>query len=182
MSDMITLHGRTFRKMIDAQDIDAAVSRVAVAVNEQYKDKECPLVLGILNGSFMFLSDLVKKFEFDAELSFLKLSSYAGTESLGKVKSLIGLTGNIEGRNIIVVEDIVDSGSTIRHIDRQLKALSPASISYCTLFFKPGNYKETIDIDFKAMNIGNEFIVGYGLDFDGLGRTYKDIYVIDDEQ
>ncbi len=182
MTDKITLHGRAFKKMIDASEIDAAVSKVAQQLNEKFRDmEESPLVLGILNGSFMFMSDLVKKFDFDAELSFLKLSSYEGTESVGTVKSLIGLNNSIEGRHVIVIEDIVDSGTTIRHIDNDLKSRNPASVSYCTLFFKPGNYTETINIDFKAMDIGNEFIVGYGLDFDYLGRTYKDIYVIDNE-
>ena len=162
MENTIQLHDKKFRIMIPAEQIDKAVDAVAQRINADYAGKETPLFLGILNGSFMFMSDLIKKIEFQNELSFVKLASYDGTCSTGCVKSLIGLNNPIEGRHVIIVEDIVD----------------PASVEVCTLFFKPGSYRKTLPIKYRAMEIGNEFIVGYGLDYDQLGRSLKDIYVV----
>lgn len=178
MEDIITLHDRKFRIMIPAEQIDKAVAAVAERINADYGDKETPLFLGILNGSFMFMSDLIKKIEFNNELSFVKLASYEGTCSTGCVKSLIGLSNSIEGRHVIVVEDIVDTGESIEYMVCDLKAQKPASLEVCTLFFKPGSYRKQIPIKYRAMEIGNEFIVGYGLDYDQLGRSLKDIYVV----
>lgn len=178
MENTIRLHDRNFKIMIPAEQIDQAVEAVAQRINADYAGKETPLFLGILNGSFMFMSDLIKKIEFNNELSFVKLSSYEGTASTGQVRSLIGLNGSIEGRHVIVVEDIVDTGESIEHMILDLKARKPASIAVCTLFFKPGSYRKQIPIDYRAMEIGNEFIVGYGLDYDQLGRSLKDIYVV----
>ena len=140
MGDTIKLHDKEFKIMIPAAEIDRAVEAVAQRINHDYADKETPLFLGILNGSFMFMSDLIKKIEFQNELSFVKLSSYEGTESSGTVRSLIGLNGSIEGRHVIVVEDLVDTGESIDHMLRDLEARNPASIEVCTLFFKPGPY------------------------------------------
>lgn len=181
MKNTIKLHDKTFRVMIPAAEIDRAVEAVAQRINADYKDKPTPLFLGILNGSFMFMSDLIKKIEFNNELSFVKLASYEGTASTGDVKQLIGLTGSIEGRHVIVVEDIVDTGVSIEHMIRDLERHRPASIEVCTLFFKPGSYRKQIPIRYRAMEIGNEFIVGYGLDYDQLGRSLKDIYVVTEE-
>lgn len=178
MKDIIQLHDKKFRVMIPAEEIDRAVEAVAQRINDDYRDKETPLFVGVLNGSFMFMSDLIKKIEFNNELSFVKLSSYEGTASTGQIRSLIGLNGSIEGRHVIVVEDIVDTGESIEHMILDLKARKPASIAVCTLFFKPGSYRKQIPIDYRAMEIGNEFIVGYGLDYDQLGRSLKDIYVV----
>ena len=174
MKDVIQLHDKKFRVMIPAAKIDEAVQAVADRINADYADKETPLFVGVLNGSFMFMSDLIKKIEFNNELSFVKLSSYAGTESTGEVKSLIGLNGSIEGRHVIVVEDIVDTGESIEHMIRDLEARRPASIAVCTLFFKPGSYRKQVPIRYRAMEIGNEFIVGYGLNYDQLGRSLKE--------
>ncbi len=178
MENVIKLHDKKFRIMISAEEIDAAVTAVAQRINADYKEKETPLFLGILNGSFMFMSDLIKKIEFNAELSFVKLASYEGTASTGKVKNLIGLNGSIEGRHVIIVEDIVDTGESIEHMIADLEQRKPTSISVCTLFFKPGSYRKTRPIEYRAMEIGNEFIVGYGLDYNQLGRGFKDIYVV----
>lgn len=178
MEDIIQLHDRKFRVMIPAEEIDRAVSAVADRLNADYADKETPLFLGILNGSFMFMSDLIKKIEFQNELSFVKLASYEGTASTGVVKSLIGLNGSIEGRHVIIVEDIVDTGESIEHMVRDLEARKPASIEVCTLFYKPASYRKPYPIKYRAMEIGNEFIVGYGLDYDQLGRSLKDVYVV----
>lgn len=178
MKETIKLHDKTFRVMIPAEEIDRAVQAVADRINHDYAGVDTPLFVGVLNGSFMFMSDLIKKIEFNNELSFVKLSSYAGTSSTGAVKSLIGLNGSIEGRHVIIVEDIVDTGESIEHMIRDLEARKPASVEVCTLFFKPGSYGKRYPIRYRAMEIGNEFIVGYGLDYDQLGRSLKDIYVV----
>jgi len=178
MKDIIKLHDRKFKIMIPAEKIDEAVSGGAPGLKEGFGHKETPLFVGVLNGSFMFMSDLIKKIEFNNELSFVKLASYEGTCSSGCVKSLIGLNGSIEGRHVIVVEDIVDTGESIEYMICDLKAQKPASLEVCTLFFKPGSYRKQIPIKYRAMEIGNEFIVGYGLDYDQLGRSLKDIYVV----
>ena len=166
MEDIIKLHDKKFRIMIPAAKIDEAVAAVACRINEDYRD------------SFMFMSDLIKKIEFNNELSFVKLASYEGTCSTGCVKNLIGLNNSIEGRHVIIVEDIVDTGESIEHMIGELKSHNPASIEVCTLFFKPGSYRKQLPIKYRAMEIGNEFIVGYGLDYDQLGRSLKDIYVV----
>ena len=178
MEETITLHDKKFRIMIPAEKIDEAVSAVAARINADYADKQTPLFVGVLNGSFMFMSDLIKKIEFQNELSFVKLASYEGTASTGEVKSLIGLNTPIEGRHVIIVEDIVDTGESIDHMIGELERRHPASIAVCTLFFKPGSYRKQRQIKYRGMEIGNEFIVGYGLDYDQLGRSLKDIYVV----
>ena len=124
------------------------------------------------------LSDLLKKIDFCCEISFVKLSSYCGTCSSGEVTNLIGLNRDIAGRDVIIVEDIVDTGASIEHMVAELQRHNPASIRVCTLFFKPKAYTRSIPIDYPAMEIGNEFIVGYGLDYDQLGRNLKDVYVV----
>lgn len=178
MDKVIKLHDRKFRVMIPAAKIDEAVTAVAQRINADYVDKDTPLFVGVLNGSFMFMSDLIKKIEFNSELSFVKLASYEGTQTTGDVKCLIGLNQSLEGRHVIIVEDIVDTGESIERMVRDLEKLHPASIAVCTLFFKPGSYRKQIPIDYRAMEIGNEFIVGYGLDYNQLGRNLKDIYVV----
>lgn len=178
MDKVINLHDRKFRVMIPAAKIDEAVTAVAQRINADYADKDTPLFVGVLNGSFMFMSDLIKKIEFNSELSFVKLASYEGTQTTGDVKCLIGLNQSLEGRHVIIVEDIVDTGESIERMVRDLEKLHPASIAVCTLFFKPGSYRKQIPIDYRAMEIGNEFIVGYGLDYNQLGRNLKDIYVV----
>ena len=158
MEDIIKLHDKKFRIMIPAAKIDEAVAAVACRINEDYRDKPTPLFVGVLNGSFMFM--------------------YEGTCSTGCVKNLIGLNNSIEGRHVIIVEDIVDTGESIEHMIGELKSHNPASIEVCTLFFKPDSYRKQLPIKYRAMEIGNEFIVGYGLDYDQLGRSLKDIYVV----
>lgn len=178
MMDEIKLHDKKFKVMIPAEKIDEAVSEVARRINEDYAGKETPLLIGVLNGSFMFMSDLVKKIDFNVELSFVKVASYEGESSRGTVKNLIGLNNDIRGRHVIIVEDIVDTGISITHMMEMLKVYAPASLEVCTLFFKPGSYRMDVPIKYAAMNIGNEFIVGYGLDYNQLGRNFKDIYVV----
>ncbi len=182
MNNTIKLHNLNFKTMIPAAQIEAAVSRVASQINSDYANcTTTPLLVGVLNGSFMFLSDLAKELEFNCEISFIKLASYSGTKTSGEVSELIGLNHSIEGRDLIIVEDIVDSGTSIEHTIKMLSGRGANSIKVCTLFFKPEAYTKEIAIDYKAFDIGNEFIVGYGLDYDQLGRTLKDIYVVCDE-
>ncbi len=178
MKEEIQLLDKKFKIMIPAEKIDEAVSKVAAQINRDYADKENPVFIGILNGSFMFMSDLLKKIEFNCELSFVKMSSYSGTSTTGQVKELIGLNNSLEGRHVIIVEDIVDTGVSIKHSLEQLSKHNPASLAVCTLFFKPEAYRMERPIEYAAMNIGNEFIVGYGLDYNQMGRNMKDIYVV----
>ena len=179
MADKITLNDKVFRVMIPAEQIDAAVDRVATSLNERYAGRT-PIFLGVLSGSFLFLSDLVRKTTFNSQLSFVKISSYEGTESTGKVKQQLGVDFDIEGRDIIIVEDIIETGHSMNYLLNYLKERNPASISICTLFFKPEKFLYEYKVDYVALSIGNEFIVGYGLDYNQLGRNLKDIYVIDE--
>ncbi|MFR9497649.1 MAG: hypoxanthine phosphoribosyltransferase [Rikenellaceae bacterium] len=181
MESKIQLKELKFEVMISGEKIDQAVADVADRINKDYAEVQTPLFLGVLNGSFMFMSDLMKKIEFNSELSFVKMASYEGTSTTGQVKNLIGLSDSIEGRHVIIVEDIVDSGNSIEHLMALLGPLNPASVKVCTLFLKPQAYPKDIPIDYVALEIGNEFIVGYGLDYDQLGRNLKDIYVVCNE-
>lgn len=177
MEKIVKLHDREFHVMITAEKIEQAIDRIAEKINQDYVGVERPILLGVLNGSFIFLADLARKLNFRCEVSFVKLASYDGCSSTGKVQELIGLNNSIEGRNVIIVEDIVDSGRSIKYMLQTLRAKKVASVKVATLFFKPKAYKENETIDYPAMEIGNEFIVGYGLDYDQLGRELKDIYV-----
>ena len=179
MNNKITLNDKNFRVLIPAEDIDKAVSRVAEQLNERYNGR-APIFLGVLSGSFHFLSDLVRKIDFESQVTFVKLSSYNGTESTGNVTQQLGIDIDIEGRDIIIVEDIVETGHSMSYLLDYLKAKRPASVAICTLFFKPDKFLYNYKIDYTALSIGNEFIVGYGLDYNQLGRNLKDIYVIDE--
>jgi hypoxanthine phosphoribosyltransferase len=180
----IKIHDRTFRVMIPAAEIDVAIEAMAARINADYAARAAvqpPLFLGVLNGSFMFASELIKKIGFHCEISFVKLSSYVGTGSTGKVSELIGLKNNIEGRDVIIIEDIVDTGESMEHLLRSLAGHRPASVEIATLFFKPGAFTRDFPVKYRALEIGNEFIVGFGLDYNELGRNFKDIYVVCDE-
>lgn len=179
MEKKIKLQDKVFKVMIPAEEIDKAVERVAEKLNERYEG-HTPVFLGVLSGSFLFLSDLVRKTTFDSQLAFVKISSYEGTESTGNVKQQFGVDFDIEGRDIIIVEDIVETGHSMNYLLDHLRRKNPASISICTLFFKPEKFLYEYPIDYTALSIGNEFIVGYGLDYNQLGRNLKDIYVVDE--
>ena len=137
-----------------------------------------PLFISVLNGSFMFTADLMKHLTMPCEVSFVKLASYEGTSSTGKVKELVGLGDDITGRTVVIVEDIVDTGLTMKQLVETLRARGPKDIKIATLLVKPDKLKVELDINYVAMNIPNDFIVGYGLDYDGLGRNYRDIYTV----
>ncbi|MFA5713031.1 MAG: hypoxanthine phosphoribosyltransferase [Bacteroidales bacterium] len=179
MSKKIKIDNLEFQLYIPENKIVDSIKRVAEKLNDHYPQNGIPIVLSVLNGSFLFTADLVKMLKFECEISFVKLSSYrGGLYSSGEVKELIGLSGSVKGRDVIVVEDIVDSGSTLLEIDRILKENGAASVKYCTLLFKPENYSQNLPIHYIGLEIANEFVVGYGLDYNNLGRHYKDIYVV----
>ena len=174
----VTIHEHTFKIKITSAEINKAVGKVAQRINYQLKGRK-PLFLAVLNGSFMFASDLMKKIKIDCEISFVKVSSYEGTSTTGNIKQLIGLNEDITGRTIIIIEDIVDTGTTIENVFEQLEALGAADIKVATLLFKPEAYTKNVPIDYVAITVPNDFLVGYGLDYNGLGRNLKDIYVVD---
>lgn len=175
--DKITLHDREFEIMIPAEKIEEAVTNVATKISNDYRDGERPLIVSILNGSFIFCADLVRKLDILCDISFVKLASYEGCSSTGRVKELVGVNCDVKGRDVIIVEDIVDSGVSIKFALTMLRSMGAKSVRVCTLFFKPAAYKGDEVIDYPAMEIGNDFIVGYGLDYNELGRQFKDIYV-----
>lgn len=173
----IDIKDKTFETLIPEEEILRRVKVVADKISNDLKGKN-PLLLGVLNGSFIFAADLMRMLTIESEISFVKMSSYEGTGSTGNVKKLVGLNENIEGRTVVIVEDIVDSGLTMERMLEYLKDFKPAEIRICTLLLKPENLKRKLDIDYVAMEIPNDFIVGYGLDYDGLGRNLRDIYVV----
>ena len=174
----VKLKDKEFGVSIPAEKIQSIISEIAQKINTDYKDKNVPLFISILNGSFMFTADLFKHIDFTCEVTFLKLTSYRGTSSTGSVRQLIGVNESIEGRDVIVLEDIVDTGITIEQILGQLKSFEPASVKVASLLFKPEAYQKEMKIDYIGMEIPNDFIVGYGLDYDGLGRNLADIYTL----
>ena len=179
--DKITLHDKRFKVCTSAAQIDEAIERVANQLNRDMAGVDTPIFLSVLNGSFMFTADLMRKINFQCDVAFIKLSSYEGTSSTGEVKQVMGLTESIAGRTVIIVEDIVETGGTIEEMFRILEKEGAAEIKVCTLLLKPDMYRKEIKIDYAALHIPNDFIVGYGLDYNKLGRQYKDIYVLDNE-
>ena len=180
MNTTIQVKDKRFSLSIKAEDIQKEVCRVADEINRDFADKN-PLFISILNGSFMFTSDLLRRITIPCQVSFVKLSSYEGTGSTGVIKEVVGLTEDIAGRAVIIVEDIVDTGLTMKQTLRTLGALNPESIHIATLLLKPDKLKVDLDINYVAMKIPNDFIVGYGLVYDGYGRNYADIYTLAEE-
>ena len=173
----IVLHDKAFEPFLSAHEVELAVDRVAGEVAKEYADKE-PLFIGVLNGAYFFASELLKRLPIACAITFVKVASYHGTSSTGTVAQLIGLTERIEGRHVVVLEDIVDTGNTVEHILASLAEHHPASVRIATLLFKPEAYTKNIPIDHVALRIPNAFVVGSGLDHDGLGRNLPGIYRI----
>jgi hypoxanthine phosphoribosyltransferase len=171
----VTIEDKTFGIYIQDQEIQQAIQTIANEMNVLYADKK-PIFISVLNGAFMFTADLLKKIEVPCELSFIKLSSYAGTTSTGTVKEIVGLQEEILGRDVIVIEDIIDTGITMQKIISQLELKNPASIRIATLLLKPDSVKVPINPDFVCFSIPDKFVVGYGLDLNGIGRNLPDIY------
>ena len=178
MTKNVKIHDKEFELFIPYEKIRSVIEEMAGKMNNDYKDKN-PLFICILNGSFMFAAEIFKRISLlDAEISFIKLASYSGTQTSGKVKELIGLNEDLTGRTIIVLEDIVDSGITIANTIEQIKAKNPAEIKIATLLLKPDALQTKVQLDYIGMKIPNDFIVGYGLDYDGRGRNLIDIYKV----
>lgn len=177
MVETVDLHDKSFAINIREERILEAVAKLAETINRDLEGEK-PLFVGVLNGSFMFLSDLMKQITIPCEISFVKVASYEGTSSTGQVKQLVGLNENIKDRTVVIVEDIVDTGNTIEDLFDSLKIQRPASIRVATLLFKPNSYSKDIPIDYRCLEVPNDFLVGYGLDYDGLGRNLKHIYKI----
>lgn len=172
---MIQLHDKHFVPFITAAQIDAAIAKMAQQAEEDLKG-EIPVFIGVLNGSFMVVSDFVKKYSQNCEVSFVKLSSYEGMATTSSVKQLIGLNKSLEGRSVVVIEDIVDTGNTIAELKKIFEGHNLKQLKIATLFFKPDAYKQDIKLDYIGFEIPDKFIVGYGLDYDELGRNLPEVY------
>jgi hypoxanthine phosphoribosyltransferase len=171
----IKVHDKEFTPYLSSSDIEKQVQRVADEINRDYADKK-PLFIAILNGAFVFAADLFKHITIEAEICFIKLASYKGVKSTGKVITAIGLDVDLYGRDIIIVEDIVDTGKTLSQFLPQLEHHHPASLKVASLLHKPSATVHSIKIDYLGFTIPDKFVVGYGLDYDGLGRNIKEIY------
>ena len=175
MSNSITIYDKTFYPFLSTEKIKARVTQLAQNINEDYKDR-APLFIAILNGSFMFTADLMKQVVVPSEVSFIKLASYQDMESSGQVKQLIGLNENIFGRNVVIVEDIIDNGITITGVLDLFQSLGPESLEVITLLRKPKGLKLGIDFKYVGFDIPDKFVVGYGLDYNGQGRNLSAIF------
>ena len=178
--ESIQIKDKKFAISITEEQILKEVDRVAAEINRDLKDKN-PLFLSVLNGSFMFTADLMKRITIPCEISFVKLASYQGISSTGKITEVIGVNEDISGRCVVIVEDIVDTGLTMQRLLETLGTRNPKEIHIASLLVKPEKLQVPLNIKYAAMSIPNDFIVGYGLDYDGLGRNYKDIYTVINE-
>ena len=178
--EKITLFDKTFKTMIPYSRIASAIDDVAANMNRDFEGcEDIPILLCVLNGSIMFMGELMQRLRFNCQIVSVKMTSYEGTSSTGRVKQAMGLTSDIKGRRVIIVEDIVDTGNTIVELKDILAEAGAAETYVCTLLYKPEAYTKDAKLDYIAMEIPNEFIVGFGLDYNELGRNYKDIYVLD---
>lgn len=173
----ITIKDKQFSISIPEEKIHAEIAHVAAEINRDLAGKD-PLFLSVLNGAFMFTADLMKMITIPCEISFVKLASYQGVSSTGVIKEVIGVSEDIAGRTLVIVEDIVDTGLTMQRLLETLGTRGPKEIKIASLLLKPGKLEVDLTVDYVAMEIPNDFIVGYGLDYDGFGRNYRDIYTL----
>ena len=176
----VTYNGLTFEPYIERETIQARIKELAKVITEEYRGKK-PLFVCVLNGAFPFASELFLNVDTDAEITFIRLKSYEGTSSSGVVKEVMGLTEDIAGRPVIVVEDIVDTGNTIHRLVKDLKAKNPESVKIATLLFKPESLTCDVNPEYVGFAIPPKFIIGFGLDLDGLARNLQDIYVLKEQ-
>jgi len=180
MEEKIKLHDKTFKPFIPNDQLEKVIDKVAEKINADFKDsKEPPMFICVLNGAIMFTAAIMKRVNFPAELVSIKLSSYQGTSSSGTVLMPLGLTGDVTNRDVIIFEDIVDTGNTIVALREMLLSQGARDVKICTMLMKPEIYKKDIKLDYVGMEIPSNFIVGYGLDYDELGRNLPDIYTLD---
>ena len=173
----VKIKDKSFRVSIPEAEIKQRVKALAEQMSKDLEGKN-PIFLGVLNGSFIFAADLMREMTIPCEISFVKLASYQGTTSTGKVREVLGINEDLSGRTVVIVEDIVESGQTMKQMIESLGTRNPESVRICTLFFKPEKLKEDLNLDYVAFSIPDDFILGYGLDYDGLGRELKDVYTI----
>ena len=178
---VIVVNGKEFEPYLTAALIDQQIKKVGVQINADYNGKR-PLFIAILNGSFMFASDLFKELTIDAEICFIKLASYKGTRSTGHVVTSIGLDESLKDRHVVIIEDIVDTGKTLSEFLPQLMDQQPASLKIAALLHKPEALIHPLKIDYLGFNVPNKFLLGFGLDYDGLGRNLKEIYTLVGEE
>jgi len=174
---VVTIKDKQFKPYISSEKILEAVKKVADKINKDLAG-ESPVFLAVLNGSFRFAADLMKEINLNCEISFVKLASYHGTTSSGTITELIGLNQDLTGRTVIILEDIVDTGNTVEKLAEILNNKNVKSFKIATAFFKPSAYTKKLKIDYIGLEIPNDFVVGYGLDYDGLGRNLKDVFVL----
>ena len=174
---IVKIKDKTFRTFIPEDQIAQSVKAVAERINRDLAGKN-PLFIAVLNGSFIFAADLMRNITIPCEISFVKLASYQGTTSTGVIKEVIGLNEDLAGRTVVILEDIVDTGFTIKRMIETLGTRGPESVHICTLLLKPGKLQVPLNVEYAAMEIPNDFIVGYGLDYDQQGRNLRDIYTL----
>ena len=177
MINTISIKDKNFEPFLTQQQIEEAIDNISHKISDDLKESN-PLFLCVLNGAFMFASELMKRVNIPAEISFVKVSSYTGTQTTGEVKEILGLVENIEDHTIVIIEDIVDTGNTISSMIDELQKRNPREIKVATLLFKPEALQKDIKLDYVALEIPSDFIVGYGLDYDGYGRNLPDIYKV----
>jgi len=177
---MKQIKDKNFVPFIEPLALQARIKELGQQLNKDYNGKN-PLLIGVLNGSFMFIGDLFKSIEIECEITFIRVSSYQSTESTGQVKQILGLKEDIKNRHVIIVEDIVDTGMTMQEVLGQLASQKPASIKIMTLLYKPEALKVPLKVDYAGFEIENKFVIGYGLDYDGMGRNLDAIYVVEEE-
>lgn len=172
----IQIEDKEFEILIQNENIAKRTRLIGIQINVDYEDR-CPIFIGVLNGSFLFMADLLKEITISCEIGFIKVSSYEGTESSGNIKETFGLPNDLENRDVILIEDIVDTGLTLSYILNEVYKQNPASVKVCSLLLKPAALKSPInELEYVGFELTNEFVVGYGLDYNGLGRNLKDIY------
>lgn len=176
MHNTIKIEDKEFEILLENDNISKRTRLIGIQLNVDYENR-CPIFIGVLNGSFLFMGDLLKEIEIPCEIGFIKVSSYEGVNSTGEIKQAFGLPDDLHNRDVILVEDIVDTGLTLDYIIKEVYKQEPASLKVCTLLLKPASLKSSIkELEYIGFEVANEFVVGYGLDYQGLGRNLKDIY------
>ncbi len=179
--DSVKVYDKEFKLSIPYSQIVEAIKNIASKLNKDYSGKDYPVFISVLNGSFIFAADLLKELNFQHSISFIKVASYAGSNSTGKIKQLFGIDEDLKNKNIIILDDIIDTGNTIDYICREIEKQKPQSIKVVSLFLKEEIYRGKIKIDYIGLKIPDKFIIGYGMDYNGLGRHYKNIYELTDK-
>jgi len=178
MKNIVEVGDKRFELFIENDAIGKRTRLLGVQLNMDYEDR-CPIFIGVLNGSFLFMADLIKEIEIPCEVAFIRVSSYEGTATTGRIKETFGLPEDLQGRDVILVEDIVDTGFTLTSILEKVYQQQPSSVRVCSLLYKPAAIQSNInELEYVGFEIPNEFVVGYGLDYNGLGRNLKDIYKV----